>query len=91
MRLIDADAFLDWLDVGHLRNPGEVCFCEADVMHMIKSRQTVDTVPAVRCCDCRYFTEHMEVGMCKRIADKPILPINYDAFCSYGERKEEEK
>lgn len=29
-RLIDADDFLKWLDVGHLRNPGEVCFCEAE-------------------------------------------------------------
>lgn len=45
-RLIDADDFLKWLDVGHLRNPGEVCFCEADVAHMIKSRATIDPVTA---------------------------------------------
>ena len=45
MRLIDADDFLAWLDVGHLRNPGEVCFCEADVADMIKSRPTIDAVP----------------------------------------------
>ena len=45
-RLIDADNFLKWLDVGHLRNPGEVCFCEADVAHMIKSRATIDPVHA---------------------------------------------
>lgn len=91
MRLIDADAFLDWLDVGHLRNPGEVCFCEADVMHMIKSRQTVDAVPVVRCCDCK----HCDIGTnyfeswcyCKAWRHS----VNPTDFCSYGERKEEEK
>lgn len=57
----------------------------------VKQKPSIAADPSVRCCDCRYFTAHMEVGMCKRIADKPILPINYDAFCSYGERKEEEK
>lgn len=82
MRLIDADA---------LKQAVNERYHDPWIDMLIRNATTVDTVPAVRCCDCRYFTEHMEVGMCKRIADKPILPINYDAFCSYGERKEEEK
>ncbi|WP_406044091.1 hypothetical protein [Succinimonas sp.] len=44
--------------------------------------------PAVVLCrDCRYFTEGMAVGMCKRIPDKPIIPVVYNHFCSYGERR----
>ena len=44
----------------------------------------------VLCKECKHFTEGMAVGMCKRIADKPIMPIVYDHFCSYGERRAEE-
>lgn len=60
MRPIDADAFLDWIDVGHLRNPGEVCFCEADVSHMIKSRPTIDPIKAAggcRCGECKFAAQ----------------------------------
>ena len=56
----------------------------------IEELPTVDAVEVVRCKDCKYFTEGMAVGMCKRIPDKPIIPIVYDHFCSYGERREGE-
>ena len=42
---------------------------------------------AVRCKDCKHFTEGMAIGMCKRIPEKPILPMRYDDFCSYGEKR----
>ena len=48
---------------------------------------TTDVVEVVRCKDCRYFTNGMAVGMCKRVEDKPIIPCCYDHFCSYGERR----
>ena len=50
-------------------------------------KQSENTVEIVRCRDCIYFTEGMAVGMCKRIEDKPIIPIVYDHFCGYGERR----
>lgn len=92
-RLIDADDFLKWLDVGHLRNPGEVCFCEADVSHMIKSRATIDPVHAAGACYCRECKHllrdlsSMEYHMCMRLR----LPqkVDLDDFCSYGQRLEE--
>lgn len=65
-RLIDADDFLKWLDVGHLRNPGEVCFCEADVAHMIKSRATIDPVHAAGACycwECKHWQEHYDCAL----------------------------
>lgn len=42
----------------------------------------------VRCKDCKHFTEGMAVGMCKRIQDRPIIPMMYDDFCSRGERRD---
>ena len=48
MRLIDADALIDFIDCGHLRNPLESCFSERDVVDMLESRPTIDAVPVVR-------------------------------------------
>ena len=59
-------------------------FIEKIADHLIAN----NVVPVVRCKDCKHFTEGMAIGMCKRIPDKPILPIRYDDFCSYGERKD---
>lgn len=104
-RLIDADDFLKWLDVGHLRNPGEVCFCEADVAHMIKSRATIDPVHAAGACYCRECTcwnRHDDIlpdcrfpdwGYCSKMLDSDseieITTLEND-FCSRGQRLEED-
>lgn len=45
MRLIDADALKEYIDCGHLRDPGELCFSEIDVVELIDTQQTVDAVP----------------------------------------------
>ena len=42
MRLIDANKFLKWLDVGHLRNPAEICLSEINVKNMIDLQPTID-------------------------------------------------
>lgn len=41
----------------------------------------------VRCKDCKYFTDGMAIGMCKRNPEKPIIPMPFDAYCSFGKRK----
>lgn len=56
----------------------------------LKFKNKADFVEVVRCKDCRYFTEGMAVGMCKRVEDKPIIPCCFDHFCSYGIRKGDE-
>ena len=86
-RLIDADDFLKWLDVGHLRNPGEVCFCEADVAHMIKSRATIDPVHAAGACYCREC-KYQDECICRIefIGRNPILEQNTAATASAGRR-----
>ena len=46
-----------------------------------------DRVEVVRCKDCKHFTKGMAIGMCKRIEDKPIMPMPYNNYCGFGERK----
>jgi hypothetical protein len=43
-RYIDADKFIRWIDVGHLRSPSEICYCEEDVKGMIDMQPTADVV-----------------------------------------------
>lgn len=47
MRLIDADAFIRYIDCGHLRPPTETCFSELDVVRMIDKQTTVDASPVL--------------------------------------------
>ena len=86
MRMIDVDELIDFIDMGHLRNPLESCFSERDVVDMLESRLTVDAVPVVRCRECKhcdpenYHCDH-HMGTAAPLRRKP------DDFCSYGERK----
>ena len=78
-RLIDADKLIDFIDVGHLRHSGELCYSETDVANLLLHAPTVDAVPVVRCKDCKYF----KTPLCQN-------ENNYDNwFCADGERKDE--
>ena len=94
MRLIDVDDVIDFIDMGHLRNPLESCFSERDVVCMLESRPTVDAVPVVRCRECKHwkpsgskagnsFSDMEYIGGCEF--------TNYcrreSDFCSYGEKR----
>ena len=90
-RLIDADAIIDFIDMGHTRNPLETCFSERDVVDMLESAPTVDAVEVVRCKDCKYYkpqkkSAHWEnrANYCNRVVTIKVQP---DDFCSHGERK----
>jgi hypothetical protein len=89
MRLIDVDDLIDFIDMGHLRNPLENCFSERDVMCMLESRPTVDAVPVVRCRECKYRgTDDCIFHIKGEPADEELLRKLDNDFCSYGERKE---
>ena len=88
MRLIDVDGLIDFIDMGHLRSPMEICFSERDVVDMLERRPTVDAVPVVKCREC-----------IQGEADDPDFPDQYychagcgwnkgNFYCAYGERKE---
>ena len=92
MRLIDADALLDFLDVGHLRPPTEICFSELMMKNIIDLQPTVDAVPVIRCRDCAYYSMN---GRYRGESKHCVLyvhethEVNGDDFCSEAERKEE--
>ena len=91
-RLIDADKLIDFIDVGHLRHSGELCYSETEVANLLLHAPTVDAVEVVRCRDCKHYkpqkkSAHWEnsVNYCNRVVTIKVQP--YD-FCSYGERKD---
>lgn len=47
MRIIDADALIDFLDVGHLRHPSELCYSEIEVANLLLQAPTVEAKPVV--------------------------------------------
>lgn len=87
-RLIDANKLIDFIDVGHLRHPGELCWSELDVANLLLHAPTVDAVEVVRCKECirRYDTD--ECPMCYLIEGKYHEYTNENGFCDRGERKE---
>lgn len=85
-RLIDADALREsWLDW----NPYEIIEANT-VLESIDAAPTVDSVPVVRCRECKhcgpenYHCDH-PMGTAAPLKRKP------DDFCSYGERKDVDK
>ena len=77
-RLIDADKLIDFIDVGHLRHSGELCYSETDVANLLLHAPAVDAVPVVRCKDCKYF----ETWLCQNEDNSD------NWFCADGERKD---
>ena len=89
-RLIDANKLIDFIDVGHLRHPGELCYSEVDVANILLHAPTVDAVPVVRCRDCKHAWIHpCGYVYCHRDGRNAYdMTFNLDSFCSYGERKD---
>lgn len=42
IRPIDANALIRYINLGHLRNPSELCFSELDVVNMILGFPTIE-------------------------------------------------
>ena len=88
-RLIDADKLIDFIDVGHLRHSGKLCYSETEVANLLLHAPTVDAVPVVRCRDCKHW--HKDTVFCGYMSygEASERVIWYaDDFCSYGERKD---
>lgn len=47
MRLIDVDALIEFIDVGHLRHPGEFAFSEVDIINMLNHALTAFDVEKI--------------------------------------------
>ena len=65
MRLIDADALIEYINPGHLRPPTEVCFSELGVCEMIEQAPTIDAVPKTQCRDCQFSGRYSGIDLRK--------------------------
>ena len=89
-RLIDANDLIDFIDVGHLRHPGELCYSEVDVKNLLLHAPTVDAVEVVRCEDCIYWQSGENEAEKWEYCALHNHKVGPHAFCSYGERKYDE-
>lgn len=87
-KLIDAEA----LKLSHCKEctlypdkcMGKDCDCGA-IIH-INAMPTIDAVPVVRCCDCKYYEEQDEtIGTCLLT----VSGAHIKGYCSWAEVKEE--
>lgn len=87
MRLIDADKLIQFVENwGKLHGREEAA---DSLLYAIRNASAVDAVEVVRCRDCVHFSKRLAIGTCKRIPDKPIIPMRWDNYCMFGERREE--
>ena len=87
-RYIDADALIDFIDVGHSRHPSELCFSEIDVVNLLLHALAVDVVPVVRCCDCNNRNDDEKCPLC-HVEYKTMFDYKTDdnCFCYKFERR----
>ena len=94
-RLIDADKLIDFIDVGHLRHSGELCYSEIGVANLLLHAPTVDAVEVVRCGDCKYHYWEQEpchgksVHYCK-LPHMRGIEVFKEFFCYYGNEKDKD-
>ncbi len=79
MRLIDADAIIDFIDMGHTRNPLETCFSERDVVDMLESAPTVDAVPVSELEKLRDYLYAEDLIFMRGLAELNKLIAKYGA------------
>ena len=77
MSLINREALISYVDL--CASCGEHNTAE-DVIMMIKTAQTVDAVPVVRCRECKHL------GFCGDATNLEVM--GFYGYCSRGERKE---
>ena len=80
MRLIDADALIGFIDLGHLRHPGELAFSELDVVNMLNHAPTAyDVDEVVKRLEEELRLADKEKGRCAR-----ENPLQFDSAKGYA-------
>ena len=73
MRLIDADKLLDYIDVGHLRSPTEICFSDLDVKNIVDKSPTSDMIKIIGAKRTAIITKLIQLIAKNAIKDIAIL------------------
>lgn len=84
MRLIDADALIEFIDVGHLRPPAEICFSELDVKNLVDKQPTIEPktgewIP-IRKGERGYSAGDFRCSVCHQ-PNKCYIVTNYCSHC----------
>lgn len=93
MRIIDADALVEFIDLGHLRNPLESCYSERDVVDMLESRPTLDYkdfVPQGEWEFVKADENDMPIYRCTNCKTKRYGRPNFCSNCGANMRKRRE-
>lgn len=83
-RLIDANKLVLRFEYG-IQADGLLFVPFRDMQKSVKRAPTVDAVPVVRCRDC----VKRGTGECPMEQDYPWISTESDAFCSQGERRDD--
>ena len=94
MRLIDADALMkvirehDYPLRSHFNSTDNGMFT-IGVQQAVDDAPTIDAVPVVRCCECKYY-ENTRLKVFENCCRKDLLiPMKPNDYCSYGEKMED--
>lgn len=93
MRLIDAKRLEANIKEAFRENPVVMGM----MLRWIRKQPTADVAPIVRCKDCKHYRVYMEHDMCARNVkllggrEVGLCATGKDDFCSYGERKNDER
>ena len=87
-RLIDADRALEIVHDQGIAHPNAYHLTNYATL-ILREAPTVDAVTVVRCRECKYHkdTSVKEYAHCSLTG----YTVEYDDFCSYGERKDGDK
>lgn len=95
-RLIDADALVKDIDKYYQTciypHPGTTWRRGLELaVELLLEAPTVDAVEVIRCRDCKRFVDNKEarVTYCRRSLQD--MTVNPNDFCSYGERRKNER
>ena len=97
MRLIDADALMDVIKQHEYRlatKQGAIDYgmFTLGIQQAVDEQPTIDAVEVVRCRDCKFSHADEHGRTCEGYwfeLSEYAVSVKDDAFCSYGERRED--
>lgn len=89
-RLIDANALIEDVKAAEA-NAGMGSIVGSTIIRYVKRCDTVDAVEVVRCKDCKHYEDHRRKVYENCVRDGRQRPMLPNDFCSYGERKDNER
>jgi hypothetical protein len=93
MRLIDADKLKAKVRAQEWKRDPTIMLALNWIYMLIDDSPTIEAVPVVRCKECGHYdtTGYPALNLGTGWCDKMYRGVHDDFYCSYGERREEER